>query len=1348
MTTMPHSDLSDSPLEQLGIYRVESLLGQGGMGEVYLAWDELLQRRVAIKRVRTDRLGDETQRARFLREARAVARLDHPAIVRVYHILERDESHCLVMEYVQGRDLAKIVGDGLVSVPRAAAIGRDIAEGLAAAHDQGLVHRDLKLANVMITDDERVKILDFGLAKTFSTPDAKAPDAEEDALTRSDMIVGTAHAMSPEQAAGEPVDHRSDLFALGSLLYELLSGRGPFRGNHVMDSLRRVLTVEPEPIGKLLPSLPPEFANLIGALLAKAPAQRPVNAHRVAERLAGIVQALEKKKALHKPALVDPDVPTADFPPPARQPQKSWQPQPTQPPTPASDSGPVLRTVAQVNGPVIETARELMFRFNAAEVAQSDGLFLFQRPAEAVAFALALHSALDQRGQGQARIGVLLGEILVPPEPKESPSALRLRATGEALELAALLAQRARPRQTLLGRGVFDLVRSARSPEELIAPEVRWLAHGTYFLEGHEDPFEIFEVGLEGLAPLAEPPDSGKTKRASTPTGAGQALGWRPAAGQAVPRRANWSLEQRLGEGGFGEVWLARHPSGDERVFKFCFDAEKLRSLKREVTLFRLMRETLGHRRDIARILDWDFDEAPYFLESEYGDDLLRWAERQGGLAEVPLATRLELAAGIADALAAAHSVGVLHKDVKPSNVLVNHDADGRPYARLADFGIGRLMDAGSLTNAKEGPGVVIEGFTQTVLDDDHGGTVRYMAPELLGQATTVRAATVQADVYALGVTLFQLVVGDFDRPVAPGWRREVDDVLLVEDIAACVDGSPERRLRGAADLAERLRSLPERRRERQAEVEARRAFRQAARRRRMASTLGVAAAIMMVLISVFAYQAVQAKNRELEARQNAEQRRRQAEDLIDFMLGDLRSELQPLGKLDILDKVGNQAMEYFATVPEGELSDEETASYARALDQIGQVRFALGEMNEAAAAFRQSLSMTQELAARNPEDPELQFALGQSHFWVGYSHWEGRDADAALEQFEAYRDVSERLVENDPENLKWQRELAYSYSNLGQLFEEEGRLLEASRALEANARIIEGLSLRAPEDGSLTVSLANAYAKLGRVAEHRGELAQARLRFEASLDLTEQACAADPEDMELQASKSRALFHVGKILLMQGESSSALGYFRNAVEVGRRPVAHEPDHQGWRIGLAIDVNQTAKTLLDLGDINEAKRLSRESHKIAKAFFGQDPDHTETRYLYARTLWTKASIAMHQGELRAAQADFQTVATILKKLIEESESHQYRLWLLRALEKLGATTGQLGEPERATAIWEHGAQIARDLVAVNASPEPLDFLVRMLVLTQRNEEARPLIERLAAMGYNRETYLDFLPDTE
>ena len=1330
---------SPPALEQLGIYRVESLLGPGGMGEVYLAWDELLQRRVAIKRVRTDRLRDETQRKRFLREARAVARLDHPSIVRIHHILERDDCHCLVMEHIEGQDLAEILKSGMVSLVQAATFGREIAAGLAAAHDQGLVHRDLKPANVMVFAGNpaesptvgrsgigHIKILDFGLAK--SLPDV-ATGEHEDEITRTDVIVGTAHAMSPEQASGLPVDHRSDLFALGSLLYELLSGQAPFRGANVMDSLRRVLTAEPEPISKLLPGLHPGLADLVTSLLHKDPAARPASAHQVAERLGDIAASLSSGSA--EPD-ADPDSPTAELLP-ALRPSKA---------APASAESRVLRTVVHVDpaagvasgqdaaDTLTGAARGLLTRFNATEAAQVEGVYLFHRPAEAVAFALLLHRTLEEQSLA-ACVGIHLGEVVLPP----APQAARPAVGGETPAIAAALARRARARQTLLGRGVFDLVRGAHSPEELTEPRIRWLAHGTYLFDGHEQPFEIFEVGVQGFAPLVEPPDSDRTQRAPS-NDADRALGWRPAAGQAVPRRANWKLVQRLGEGGFGEVWLARHTSGDERVFKFCFELERLRSLKREVTLFRLMRETLGHRRDIARLLEWDFDEAPYFLESEYGVDLERWAERRGGIAAVPPATRLELTAGIAEALAAAHSVGILHKDVKPSNVLIGHDPDGRPYARLADFGIGMLTEKGGSSRS----GITMGGFTETALDDPQGGTARYMAPELL----VGKPATVQADVYALGVTFFQLVVGDFERPIAPGWRREVDDELLAEDIAACVDGSPERRLRGPAELAERLRSLTERRQKRQEEEQALQAAERAARRRQMASTLGFAAAIMMVVISVFAYQAIQARDRELEARQNAEQRRRQAESLIDFMLGDLRTELQPLGKLAILDKIGDQAMEYFAAAPEGGLSDEETASYARALHQIGQVRFALGEMSEAAKVFRESLVMAKELAARNPEDPDLQFELAQSHFWVGYAHWRGRELDAALEQFEAYRDISEKLVESDPENPVWKRELAYSYSNLGQTFEEQGRLVEASRALEANARILERLSLQAPEDLSLTSSLARAYSKIGRVAELRGELSQARVRLEAYLTLISKASAARPENTDLQVTMNKALFQVGRILFLQGEPSLASERYDTALEISRRLVAHEPDNQEWLRGLALDLSLSANMLLGRGDLDGASSLVGEVMEIGPLLLRKAPDSPETRYMNAYAFWTRANLRMRRGQLDSARQDLQSGAEMLQRLIQESPSLRYQLWLAKVLEKLGENYQQTGEAARAAETWSQGLLLARELAAAVPSPEHLGTLVEMLVLNQHQEEAAPFIEQLAAMGYRHPIYVDFL----
>src|SRR5262249_6210032 len=194
-----------------GAYRIEERLGAGGMGEVYRASDERLDRSVAVKLIRPESSGDSRARERLRREARAAAGLSHPLVVQVFDIVELGESEAIVMELVQGEPLSRLLHRGPLDAATTVRLGREVAEGLGAAHERGILHRDLKAENVMVTPEGHAKILDFGLARSLDP--AVAP------LTHTDAVIGTYRCMSPEQAQGLPLDQRSDLFSLGVLLY-------------------------------------------------------------------------------------------------------------------------------------------------------------------------------------------------------------------------------------------------------------------------------------------------------------------------------------------------------------------------------------------------------------------------------------------------------------------------------------------------------------------------------------------------------------------------------------------------------------------------------------------------------------------------------------------------------------------------------------------------------------------------------------------------------------------------------------------------------------------------------------------------------------------------------------------------------------------------------------------------------------------------------------------------------------------------------------------------------------------------------------------------------------------------
>ncbi len=444
--------------------------------------------------------------------------------------------------------------------------------------------------------------------------------------------------------------------------------------------------------------------------------------------------------------------------------------------------------------------------------------------AEAVRFALLFEEAMREGPWGtvrlSVRVGIHAGEVgtlvAAAPSPQEVPSPRDTWIVGPAADLAARITDLAMGGQILLTRFPFDEARHFIREHPPVAgkamPPLCWLAHGPYLLKGRDEPMDIFEVGAEGLAPLVAPPDGDKAKRAIRP-GEEETLGWRPAIGLEIPGRPDWHLIERLGAGGFGEVWTGEHAKlHQRRAFKFCFDDERLRALKREVTLVRLLRSALGERDDIVHIHELKLDTPPFYLESDLAPhgNLLQWAECQGGLDKIPLAQRIALVAHAATALAAAHSVGVLHKDIKPTNILIFDGPNGEPRPRLVDFGIGTLADPAVLKEF----GVTGAGFTRATLERSTG-TPTYSPPEYLAG----KPYTIQGDIYGLGVLLYQLVTLKPHDPLAQGWEREVTDPFLREDIAACVDGDPTRRLPSAADLSTCLHSLDTRRNEEQARI-------------------------------------------------------------------------------------------------------------------------------------------------------------------------------------------------------------------------------------------------------------------------------------------------------------------------------------------------------------------------------------------------------------------------------------------------------------------------------------------------------------------------------------------------
>jgi serine/threonine protein kinase/Flp pilus assembly protein TadD len=286
----------------LGHYQTLSLIGAGGMGEVYLAEDTRLGRKVALKLLPAAFTQDRERVRRFKQEARAASSLNHPNILTIHEIGETSAAeggaHYIVSEFVEGATLRSMARGGRLDIGKATVIAQQVAGALSVAHEAGIVHRDIKPENVMVRPDGLVKVLDFGLAKLTETP---APPADSEASTNMStapgMVMGTVSYMSPEQARGQKVDHRADIFSLGVVLYEMLAGRRPFEGATMSDVIAALLTAEPPPLRQYRAEATAELEQVVGKCLAKAREARYQSAAELIVELKTIPPGIQTKEA-------------------------------------------------------------------------------------------------------------------------------------------------------------------------------------------------------------------------------------------------------------------------------------------------------------------------------------------------------------------------------------------------------------------------------------------------------------------------------------------------------------------------------------------------------------------------------------------------------------------------------------------------------------------------------------------------------------------------------------------------------------------------------------------------------------------------------------------------------------------------------------------------------------------------------------------------------------------------------------------------------------------------------------------------------------------------------------------
>ena len=779
-------------------------------------------------------------------------------------------------------------------------------------------------------------------------------------------------------------------------------------------------------------------------------------------------------------------------------------------------------------------------------------------------------------------------------------------------------------------------------------------------------------------------------------------------------------IEALIGAGGMGEVYRGFHEKLERRVAVKTIRAEHRLSGELKARFLREARllSKLGHP-GICQVYDLiETPEADFLvLEHVEGRTLKELAAE-----DLSFERKLQLGEKIATALAAAHRERIVHRDLKADNVMVTAGGE----VKVLDFGIARsVAESGARPIADLSPEplpVRIEPGDLT----QHGallGTARAMSPE---QAQGGRV-TIASDLYSLGILLQELFTGepayDGQNPVEilmQVMRAETRPVdALDPDLARLVldlQSLDPRRRPTAEQTAARLRWILERPQRR--------------RLRRLRLIAAVAAfTVLLALLAVASWQALEARR----ARGEADRRRTQAEALIGFMLGDLRPKLESVGRLDLLDAVGDRALVYFNQIEESELTDDELSQRVRTILQIGEVRLAQGRLPDALAAFERARDLSERLVERDPEVEAWQRSRIDAHSWIGQVEFDRGRPREALATWRHTLDLAREQLRLHPDHENWLDALSVAQLNVGTALEATGDRAAALRSYRESIAVSRKLAERKPGDLPRQAQLAATLAWVSNTLEHQGDLRGALAERQAHLRIFERLAALEPDNPIRRQDLATAQGFLAGLLAVLGEREQARALYESGLATISDLAAKDPGNAALQRWLA-----AFHGALGALDEDPARGLGhlRSGHAILARLLAQDAENPDWRFQLGLSHRRQAS-ALVESDPAAARREARRALAILRPLAEEVPDD--------------LTRGQIAEAEILLGMAGDGrAASERALAALAPCQRPLthwklaDPWSRALILLGREEEARPAIERLRSQGFRGRELLGLL----